>query len=554
TAARLADAACIKKKNKERQNVTLMNGCQNLMLYIHKNAQASLLHTGKKVSRLLSEFKKNSAKKTAAAIIPVFNRYELLQNELNRLYLSLLLGLLILIMLCLFFFRKFYLVLIVIGSISFSVLGTIAGLKLCRISLNIISITALAAASGMTADASLIMLEYLLKANRNKLHKYVQSVMTAFLPITAGILTTIIVFTPVFFLKGNFKQLFTAAAAAVVFSQGLALVYAVYILPVLYRGLNNHSPFCIKLKIPGAAAVNRQIFRYKKYIIFLATLFILIPVFLFLSRSSVINSVNTAEKKIKLRYDFKPGTRLKQMKEKAAAAGNLFKKKVSGIKNIFIKTEKYSSDIIISIKDKKSLTETSTRIKKLIKNFHLSDTDAFLHLQNKDNRLKKNQTVTIEMSGTDYKIIRQKLQQLNKRLYSLPAVKQILFNFRSDFKKIILTPDRSKLARAGVTPAAAASFLQQRGQGFIAAKFTPQSRRHSREDIRVSAEGFYFKDRKLKQVQFPGGNTRLALNSFFKRREANQLSALTRKNKNRYLGITVIGKNKITAADLKNRI
>jgi HAE1 family hydrophobic/amphiphilic exporter-1 len=140
-------------------------------------------------------------------------------------------------------------------------------MRLTGMNLNLISLGGLALSAGMNVDASVVVLENIVRHLETQIEKLtysekVQIIVTAVkevqLPIIASTLASLVVFFPLIFTQGLTHSLLGDLAKAVIFSHGLSAVVALVLVPtirlqLLQRGqqLDSHSPiekYLIKLE------------------------------------------------------------------------------------------------------------------------------------------------------------------------------------------------------------------------------------------------------------------------------------------------------------------
>jgi HAE1 family hydrophobic/amphiphilic exporter-1 len=127
-------------------------------------------------------------------------------------------------------------------EIPLSLLMAFILMRLAGMNLNLISLGGLALSAGMNVDASVVVLENIVRHFEHKVGKLtyqekLQTVITAVnevrLPIIASTLASLVVFFPLIFTQGLTHSLLGDLAKAVIFSHGLSAVVALVLVPTI---------------------------------------------------------------------------------------------------------------------------------------------------------------------------------------------------------------------------------------------------------------------------------------------------------------------------------
>jgi HAE1 family hydrophobic/amphiphilic exporter-1 len=144
-------------------------------------------------------------------------------------------------------------------EIPLSLLMAFILMRLAGMNLNLISLGGLALSAGMNVDASVVVLENIIRHfenQKNKILSYQEKVMIVIeavgevrLPIIASTLASLVVFFPLIFTQGLTHSLLGDLAKAVIFSHGLSAIVALVLVPTIRlqllamgQQLESHSP------------------------------------------------------------------------------------------------------------------------------------------------------------------------------------------------------------------------------------------------------------------------------------------------------------------------
>jgi len=159
-----------------------------------------------------------------------------IEDSINEVRSSILLGGVLAILVLYLFLRKFLSTAIIALAIPISVIATFAPMYLTGTSLNIMSLGGLALGIGMLVDNSIIVLESIFRCReegRGANDAAIQGVSEIGGAATASTLTTVAVFFPIAFVEGIAGQIFKDQALTVVFSLLTSLAVALFFIPML---------------------------------------------------------------------------------------------------------------------------------------------------------------------------------------------------------------------------------------------------------------------------------------------------------------------------------
>ncbi|MGZ3770920.1 MAG: efflux RND transporter permease subunit [Bdellovibrio sp.] len=174
-------------------------------------------------------------------------------------------------------------------------------MRLAGMNLNLISLGGLALSAGMNVDASVVVLENIVRhfeqakgklGYQEKINIVIEAVKEVRLPIIASTLASLVVFFPLIFTQGLTHSLLGDLAKAVIFSHGLSAVVALVLVPtirlqLLARGqtLETHSPvepFLKKLESIYRRSLENFLTHRKPQLIVFGSVIVLLPILIFL--------------------------------------------------------------------------------------------------------------------------------------------------------------------------------------------------------------------------------------------------------------------------------
>jgi HAE1 family hydrophobic/amphiphilic exporter-1 len=234
---RLKDIATVSFAYRDATSQVYINGESGVYLSVSKESDANSVQVAKRVKDVIKELNKELPKGMSLEVI--VDTTEMVESTINKVYESLLYGI-VLVMMVLFIFLRSVKSTFIIGiSIPISMLLTVLVMFFMGYSLNLMTLTGLILGLGMTVDGSIVILENIFRYRERgaKLHAAaILGTKEMIVSITASILTTVCVFVPMVLLRSNLEMLgeiLTPMAATIIISLLASLVVAVTLIPVL---------------------------------------------------------------------------------------------------------------------------------------------------------------------------------------------------------------------------------------------------------------------------------------------------------------------------------
>ncbi|HXL98699.1 MAG TPA: efflux RND transporter permease subunit [Rhizomicrobium sp.] len=231
----LGDIADVQIGQAKRQGFAYHNGQPALEINVFRASGANVLATAKAVKAELADINAGAAKEQNITLQYVADPTPFIHQAIGFLTFDLLLGIALAVGVLFFFMREWHATLIVSSAIPICLLAVIILLQLAGRSLNVVSLTGLAVASGMVLDAAIVVIENILRLREagnsaeESAHLGTHQVWHALLASTA---TNVAIFLPVIFLKDVEGQLFADFALTIAFAVFVSLIVAITVVPV----------------------------------------------------------------------------------------------------------------------------------------------------------------------------------------------------------------------------------------------------------------------------------------------------------------------------------
>lgn len=220
---RLEDVAEVRDAFKEPLMVAYGDGRPAVILAIQKQVGANTVEVTDRVKERLRELQGQLPPDVRMAI--VFDSSEFIHWSLDTLKETLYIGLLLVVLVTFFFLRRFWAATIILLAIPFSLISTFILMLLFGYTLNTITLSALAIASGMVVDDAIVVLENItrhMERGARPIPAAIFGTSEVGLAVASATLTIVAVFIPLMFVTGLtgifFKQLAFVITVAIMAS------------------------------------------------------------------------------------------------------------------------------------------------------------------------------------------------------------------------------------------------------------------------------------------------------------------------------------------------
>ena len=226
--------ATVTDSHTETRIATRLNGEPAVGLTVTKQSEANTVSTARAVEARIERVRKlyPDLKFSLA-----YDQSRFIENSVTDLQHTAILGGVLAVLVLLFFLRSIRSTLVVALSIPTSIISTFALLYFGGFTLNTISLSGLALASGLIVDDAVVVLENIFrhverdgKSPREAAVSGANEISSA---VVASTITVMVVFLPILLIKGQSGQMFTQFALVVVFSMAVSLLDATTIVPML---------------------------------------------------------------------------------------------------------------------------------------------------------------------------------------------------------------------------------------------------------------------------------------------------------------------------------
>ncbi|MHB9023300.1 MAG: efflux RND transporter permease subunit [Armatimonadota bacterium] len=228
------DVADVQDSYQEPRNFSRLNGQPSVGLSISKQSGANTIATAKAVKERLKRVEqlyphiKNSI---------AYDQSVFVENSVHHLMTHALIGGVLAVLVLLFFLRNIRSTLVVALSIPISIISTFSLLELGGLTLNTMSLSGLALATGLIVDDAVVVIENIFRHLERDKRSVRDAAITGTQEILSAVIastwTVMVVFLPLLLIKGQSGQMFSQFALVVIFSLAVSLLVATTIVPML---------------------------------------------------------------------------------------------------------------------------------------------------------------------------------------------------------------------------------------------------------------------------------------------------------------------------------
>ena len=214
-----------------------LNGSNGIIATFTKQSNYA---TAEVSDNLMSRFEKLEQEYEGLHFVPLMDQGDYIHLIVSTILSSLLWGALFSVVVLFLFLRDWRPTLITLVSIPLSVVFALVLMYFTGVTINMISLSGLSVAVGMLVDNSVVVIEniYRLRAKgASVVQAAISGTQQVLGAITASTLTTVCVFTPIVFVEGLTRELFTDLALTMCYALMASLLVALTLVPAMSSGL-----------------------------------------------------------------------------------------------------------------------------------------------------------------------------------------------------------------------------------------------------------------------------------------------------------------------------
>lgn len=554
-AFKIGDIAKVYSIEKLQTRFARLNLNDAVGILVRKPSNGNSVQVARAVKNWLKENKNRLPSDIKIEVIK--DESNIILNALKDVVISGLLGAFLASLVILLFLGRIRNTIVIVVSIPITIIITFIFMKVFNLSLNTISIGGLSLATGLIVDAAIVVMENIFRHLRDKdipgtkLQVVVESTKEVGLAISAGVITTIVVFLPLAFTQGFAKVLLGELALTVVFSLSISIIIAVTIVPILSYFLLNPQPakfqfnrwfLNVESKLRNAYTNLLQRVLKHRLITILVFVFLLILGFILATfvKTGLIAATDEGEFQIVLEYP--RGTSLEHCNSEALKLEKALLEidgvsKVSSIVGedpFFGTPQPYSATINVYTNKKKPVKEVIPLAKKILESF--TEPDIVVRIIDATVGIKRDD-IDINIFGDNLDTLRELGNHLSASLRKEKNFLYVKSNLARGLPAFVFIPDRMRLSTTGISAFTLAQALRIAKSGEVVTTY-----RRDDKDIDVELTIFNAEKFTLREI----GNLPIAtplagvvpLKSLGVLQEGESPSEIIRINQRRSVNIT----------------
>ncbi len=230
----LKEVGTVKDSYSEANDYARLNEQDNCSVQIKKTSTANTIQVSRSVSATIDGLRASLDPDIKITVIT--DRAQTILKAIHEVTEAMYLGIILTIIVIYLFLRRFKLAFVVMLSIPTSVIATFIFMAALGISINVMTLTGLALATGMLVDSTIVVIENIFKKRQEGMH-HIEAVITGaeevWLPLAASCCTTIIVFLPIIFIDKEIQLMYQGLAFTISTSLISSLFVAVMLVPMV---------------------------------------------------------------------------------------------------------------------------------------------------------------------------------------------------------------------------------------------------------------------------------------------------------------------------------
>ncbi len=230
----LEQLAEVRDQYQEQRTFVRLNGDPAGSISIAKQSDANTITTANAVFDRIEKIKELYPQMQFKV---TYDQSKFIETSVTDVKTSALIGGILAILLILFFLRNVRSTLVIALSIPISIISTFALLYVCNFSINTMSLSGLALATGLIVDDAVVILENIFRHIERDKKTPREAAVSGTNEVIAAVMsstwTVMVVFLPLMLIKGQAGQMFTQFSLVVIFSIAISLLSATTVVPML---------------------------------------------------------------------------------------------------------------------------------------------------------------------------------------------------------------------------------------------------------------------------------------------------------------------------------
>jgi len=238
----LKDIANVRDAYQEQRIFTRLNGENAVSVSVTKQSDANTVEAAQAVEQKVKDIEQRYP---GIKFAKAYDQSGFIEGSIDELKETAIIGGVLAILVIMFFLRSIRSTMVVALSIPISIISTFSLMYFMGFTLNTISLSGLALASGLIVDDAIVVLEniyrHIERDKRKAAEAAVSGTQEIMSAVVASTITVMVVFLPLFMIKGQSGQTFSQFAMVVIFSLAVSLLDATTVVPMLASRVVNEE-------------------------------------------------------------------------------------------------------------------------------------------------------------------------------------------------------------------------------------------------------------------------------------------------------------------------
>ena len=470
----LADIQVVTEKS---TSISRINGVNSATVGIIKSQDSNTVDVSDGIKAKMDKLEKTLPEGTQIDII--FDQADMVKESISAMVKEGMLGAAFACIIILFFLRNIRSTLISVVSIPLSILIALLFLKQLDITLNILTLGALAIAVGRVVDDSIVVIENIYRHLQETEKRTADTIKLAtgevMAAITSSTLTTIAVFLPLAFVSGMIGVLFKPFAFTVVIALLASLFVAVTIVPMLAKFM------LLKGTIKKEVQKETKTIRFYRTVLAWSLnhkiITLLISAVLFGGSIFLIPSIGTTfmpeseEKYIDLKVELPAGSDIDATNEKVKEIEEILLKEDNvkllqttiGSSGVALDSSSGNNKgtLFIQLKDNTNVEATIKRWEKTLKPLQSDSIHIEMAEMNPESGEGGTNKIEVVVKGTDLETIKIGAKKITEELKKQSSLENVSNNLAESKPEILVDIDQEKAGKLGLSAAQVGSTVKE---------------------------------------------------------------------------------------------
>lgn len=336
----LDDIASVEPGPAPNKAITRTNGEPSVAIFVMKESDANTVDVANVVMDKAREIEADL--KGDITVVPLLDQSEFIEDSVSQLLLMAIIGFILALVIVFLFLMAFRASLVTAMSIPLSVLIGFLVMHFAGITINLLTLSAMAIAVGRLIDNSIVVTEVIyrrVKAGEDFRAAAIGGAKEVAAPITSATLATVAIFLPLAFVGGIVGELFVPFALTITFALIASLLVALIVVPAFSKWFvgKTRNEKREKKAQPGRTWYQRWYVSVLKWALGHRAIVLVVTFILFIGSIMLIPVIGTSflpsmgEPMLMVEIELLPGTELQDTSDVVAQVESVIDNQVQGM-------------------------------------------------------------------------------------------------------------------------------------------------------------------------------------------------------------------------------